>query len=637
MNVVLIFLVFLIFVILIVVAIAKSGIYAAPTEVQSKNQTTSQRTQNVPINTFTTLPVWSKPTPYDAKGSGQCTAYTFKGQKFVPAAPSYEILNNNETDKFISTYNYYGTDTPLQSCIDVDQLFASTISHECLNPQGISAGAGCILTVNTGVKQPDGTYQLYNPGQKVPLNTIEGDPTISSLNNKFYASCVPNYLSGNIPNTVYCQGSVGVVIPNFMPQTTYDQSNTSNECLAAITDNVDVQKDGSYPVGATGCDLANQSEIFRMIRYTLNSDYTLTQSNKGNLAAIIHRATGFYLAPKLTFITQKPTEIIEGVVVNSVTSYYDFDKPIIEYGEVTDKAGNPPYKDHIKLVLINPKYDIKRNGVYWLLQNQIVNPTVDSNTTDILKFLGKGVYPNQYNYKTQYPAGMAVQSQYWLNSWNLFPDVSGVSSKPTETIENDSKISVADACTRITNTNTSQIYRCYGNAEINLQLLLNPTLSSFKSITYTPGTVSNVPLNNITPQQIVYVPDFRLLPNNTTDINRLWTYLVNSYSINILSDNTPILTPYRSKLKYNLKYNVVLDNKLCDVKNELTENSKTILKDCKNVFLQLESYTQGDNTMSDSQFISYGSYIQQIQTPILKDTPGCNPSYSKKSNPFNIV
>lgn len=636
MNVVIIFLVFLVIVILIIVAIAKSGIYAAPTEVQSKNQTTAQRTQNVPINTFTTLPVWSKPVPYDPEGTGQCTVYTFKGTNYVPAAPSYEILNNNETDKFISPYNYYGTDVPIQTCIDADQLFASTISHECLNPQGISAGAGCILTVNTSVKNSDNTYQLYYPGEKVPYGTIEGDPTVAPNNNKLYTECVPNYLSGNVPNTVYCQGSVGLIVPNFTPQLTYDQPDTTNRCLLAITENVTPQKDGHLPVGTTGCNLAEQNEIFRMIRYTLNSDYTLTQNNRGNLAAIIHRATGYYLAPKLTFITQKPTEIIEGVIVNSTTSYYDFDKPIIEYGDVTDKAGNT-YKDYIDLVLINPKYDLKRNGVYWLLQNQIVNPSINPDTTNIGKFLQQGVYPNQSNYNTQYPAGMAVQSEYWLNSWNLFPDVSGVSSKPTKTINDGSKISTEDACTRIVNTNTSQIYRCYGNAEINLQLLSNQTVSSFKSITYIPGTISNVPLNIVTPQQIVYVPDFRLLPNNTTDSNRLWTYLINSYSINMLSDNTPILTPYRSKLNYNLKYSVVLDKQNCDVTNELSESSKNILKDCENVFLQLDGYTQSNNTMSDSQFISYGSYIPQIQTPILKDTPGSNPNYAKKSNPFNIV
>ena len=426
MNIVIVFLLIVILLLVILFLLDKSGKFAQPEQLNSKtsaqSQSYQQRQANVPGNTFLPTPVWSQPQPYNINTTGQCLAYTFLGNQYLPAEPSYSVLNGSGGRGIINTSSYLGITGPAQGCIDTDQLFAATIQHECINQNGTSAGAGCILTVATTVDTGSGTLTLL-PGERAPLGTIEGNPQLTGAGSEvLYSPCFPSNLSGTPPGSagVYCAGSLGLLIPNFIQQVSSDPTGvTGNNCMYASTTDPDFTKEGYYETYVKPCDLTDQSQMFRMVRYSLDSSYNLTLDNTGNLAAIIHRATGFYVAPSVYF-QEKPSISLneKAPLIGSnpsgaevvIVDEYNFEELNIVDQQVTDINGET-YPDFVDVILINPAYDTTRNGVYWLLQNQTINPQINPNLTNIKNFFGQGVYPTQSDFTKFYPQALPAPLQ----------------------------------------------------------------------------------------------------------------------------------------------------------------------------------------------------------------------------------
>jgi hypothetical protein len=137
------------------------------------------------------------------------------------------------------------------------------------------------------------------------------------------------------------------------------------------------------------------------------------------------------------------------------------------------------------------------------------------------------------------------------------------------------------------------------------------------------GSATNVK-SGTAPQQIVYVPDLRLLPQNTLDESGYWSYLVNNYSINILDGtNQPILTPYRTSSNFDAAFGCTVDP-----------------NDSHNYFTYLagitphQSSTVNLNLYSDTQFISYINYVTQIQTGVVSNSSNSIDQFAPNSNPF---
>jgi hypothetical protein len=608
MNVVLIFLVILTFLIIIGILIDKSNIFASPEPISKNKQFNVQKQQQqLQTNAFLPYPTWSQPEPFSVNGA--CNAYTFLGGSFTPGVPSYSDLNNEVKNNLIQQ------SVPNFVCIDPDQIFASTISHECVNPQGLSAGSGCILTVPTC--SSDGFYR--QAGQFATPGTIEGDNTIGcsgssgvEYSREYYAPCNPSSLINNIPNTNYCIGNIGLIIPEFIPQPSYTAD--ENTCIAGmwplgLNNNI-------YTIASQSCDLSDSTQIFRIIRYSLDANNNLQLDNTGNLASFVHRYTGYYLSP----------DFGSNIVNNNGTTGYIFDQPNVQYQQITDNTGNK-FNNYVNLVLINPAYDSVRNGVYWLLQNQTPDPAINPQLLNFNSYTGKGILVNQYNYDTQYAPNN-------VNDTNHPPTVPSYFIEATiKTCEaNPSNIGCTGTIPSIADLEgvTGSVNSCYFG-------ITNPSIGGVSLNTF----IENVPFPEA-PQQIVYIPDLNLLPNfSTANPSISWTYLINNYSINLYTDSnsnlTPILTPYRQNRKTTLSYNCLSD----------PDNINSTNPSAYNYFTQLTSFSTSPNkipyvfqksngTYEDSQFVNYSSYIQQIQTPVSQNYDFSGSQYANSSNPFNI-
>lgn len=597
MNVVFIFLLFVIIGVAILILIDRSGRYDAPTSIKGLNGEEKKKAKA--LSKFVPSAVWGQPVPYPNPDQNVCYTYTFIGGTYEPAAPSYNKLNQDERSYYVAKVN-----NP-SSCLDVDQLYAQQITIECENPQGISAGSGCFVTVptydfNAGTVIYPGVTGSSNG--TVSQGTIQGKP-YGNLGSNLYGQCLPSTAS---QGSVYCSGDIGLVIPYFTPQVQYDVQ--SNQCLNGIYD-VNYTPGTTGSTGSTGsfslsssyynvdmqpCDLSVPGQIFRVTRYSLDSQGNLNEDDNGNLASIVHRYTGYYLAPKLEpVVIQEP---------NRVINTYDFTKPIYNYvpGGAYDKyqtdiiAGGGiglPYYVYGDLILINPQFDTYRNGIYWLLQNRTFNLNFGGTTSDINLYIGEGIYVNQTNYTAEYPNGQSNPSYYAIRSAATWAET---------------------------------------NPPINL--LAGGPLSNcaFGIPTPAPGQVTTGSIaidSDMAPQQIVYVPDIRLLPTNNQDPESMWNYLINNLSINLKADGTPFLTPYRTSSKTDVYYGCTEDS------NYAGANYFTYL---------IGNISNLDYPLPDAQFINYSSYVSQIQIPVDSlelgpDVPPLvqvNPNYASKSNPF---
>lgn len=666
MNIVIVFLLIVILLLVILFLLDKSGKFDQPEPLNSKTaaqtKTYQQRQANVAGNTFLPTPVWSQPQPYNVNTTGQCLAYTFLGNQYLPAEPSYAILNGSGGRGIINTSSYLGVTGPVQGCIDTDQLFAATIQHECINQNGTSAGAGCILTVATNVDTGSGT-QLLLPGERAPQGTIEGNPQITGVGSEvLYSPCFPSNLSGTPPGSagVYCAGSLGLLIPNFIPQANSDPGITgvANNCMYASTTDPNFTKEGYYETYVKPCDLTDQSQMFRMVRYSLDSSYNLNLDNNGNLASIIHRATGFYVAPSVYFQENPSISLNEkaqligsnpsGVEV-VVNDQYNFEELNIVDQQVTDINGET-YPDYVDVILINPAYDTTRNGVYWLLQNQTINPQINPNLTNIKNFLGQGVYPTQSDFTKHYPQALPAPLQSYPFTQIFQPGVAGLTGPPLYptsglgpqppnglplNIPNNYMLNPnGDQSSLPDNTYIVCSQPVSSATEPNCWFGVTFTSPSTNVYNIKPGVVENVPMAT-SPQQIVYVPDLYLLPTITTDPVRLWTYLINSYSLNLRqTDNKPILTPYRQQTKIDVVIGMEPDTSDPNCLNNGNSSTGSSNFWCENWFFTMQGYVNSGSYYADSQFIDYSQYVQQIQMPVAVGGKGGNGNYASKANPI---
>lgn len=520
------------------------------------DKTQAEKKYSSAANAYLPSSVWSDFTPNPAgqqEGSGSCLNYTQTSTAFSIGVP---CINGGTGCLNTSGPGSYYIST--QSCNDPDQILAQAGTHICQKPNSGSAGTGCIASTKFTFS---GT--TYYPGDNVPVGVTEGiiDPASSA----YFIPC------GNNP----CQGTVGLLIPNFSPlESAAAISSNINQCVAfnPFGEDNSAKNPARYDTQLLPCDLSDLTQIFRMVRYSLNPDYSFTQDDNGIYAAYIFRSNGFYLAPNLTF---QPT-VDENGVINGVT--YFFDSLIVEnfYGCDTGPTGpsgttNSVHKG-VKLMLIDPKDDTVRNGVYWLLQNQTPNPIVPTGTNDFNNFLGcmDAHYDGGYS-SLSYPVAEAdcANQINGIPSW-FQPPSSSFSG-------GSSQISV------------------YQGDDV-----------------YLP----------ISPQQIVYIPNIYLVPKDNTNLAEYWTYLTNQFSLQLLyktttsSSNcstaiaTPVLMPFLQKMDATI-YSGIDDNT-----PPISNENYRICAIVESSMVQTPSNPAPQVLPKDNQFISMVAYIPQMQTRI---------------------
>jgi hypothetical protein len=427
----------------------------------------AQQQSNLAFNTYLPKPVWGD-FVFASSVEGQCLNYTISAGQFTPEYPSYNSLNSGGgRGYFFST----------QTCLDVDQIFAQAGYHVCEYDNNGSAGSGCILTVPTKVLI-DGNYVTKYPGTVVPRGTIEGLSSASGTGSYFVPCNAGNFTTTITPDgsngSNACGGAIGLISPNFTPISNISNpismctnSNQPNRCLAFSNPKTN---EISYDVELRECDLGDFEQIFRITRYSIDTNYNITQDDKGVFASIVFRENGFYLAPDLVTPDQK-TYLYDILFKDSVLSLLPTQR-----------------KDTILLKLINPASDTTRNGVYWLLQNQLTDPSYDPATIPPQQYFGCNIYGG-------------------LNE-------------------------------------TQRIGKCDLNGVPPFYQPTPPTPPQ--------GPNSYNGTSPISPQQIVYIPNIYQFPLSTTDLSGLWSYLENQFSINMIQDsngtNLPVLQAFRKQI-----------------------------------------------------------------------------------------
>jgi hypothetical protein len=366
--------IFLVFLIILVVA----GIYFFNSATKSgfidgfpvKKLSAAQQQSNIAYNAYLPTPVWSAFTP-NTSPDGRCLAYSAVSSQFVPVGATYTNLNNSGGRGFIASN---------QNCIDADQIFAQAGSHVCLLNNSGSAGSGCFLTVPTlinGVVTP--------PGTKVERGTIEGVYEDVAGTTPYYANCnYPNSAATISPNSnpgSFCGGNIGLISLDFTPIQNIDLpeslcsggNNRINYCLSLDNSEDAAKNKRFFDVSFESCDLGQIEQLFRIVRYSIDANFNITQNNTGNLASIVYRQNGYYLAPDLVYDFEQ--------------KQYIFDY-LIKDGVISTLAG----QDTVRLKLINPKDDTVRNGVYWLLQDQLADPSYELDTVPPQQYFGCNIF-----------------------------------------------------------------------------------------------------------------------------------------------------------------------------------------------------------------------------------------------------
>jgi hypothetical protein len=522
-----------------------------------QEKTQPEKKYSSTANVYLPSSVWSAFTPNPAgqqEGSGSCLNYTQSSNPYSIGVP---CINGGTGCLNTSGPGSYYIST--QSCNDPDQILAQAGTHICQKPNSGSAGTGCIASTKFTY---DGT--TYYPGDSVPTGVIEGiiDPTSSA----YFIPC------GNNP----CQGTIGLLIPNFSPiENAAAITSNINQCITfdALGEDNSAKNPARYDVKLESCDLTNFNQIFRMVRYSLNLDYSFTQDDNGIYAAYIFRSNGFYLAPNLEF---QPTFDDNGLQ-NGVT--YFFDRLVVDENlngcdtGPTGPIGTNTVHQGVKLLLIDPKDDTVRNGVYWLLQNQTPNPIVPAGTNNFTNFLGcmDAKYDSVYS-SVPYPVAFS---------------------------------------------------EC-ANQNNGIPTWFQPPSSDFSSSSQVAAYQGDDVYLPISPQQIVYIPNIYLVPKDNTNLAEYWTYLTNQFSLQLLYKTTPsnlscgtavatpILMPFLQKMEATVYSGTESDSgsnnnfRICDV----VQSSMVLPSNIPS------SITISQVLPKDNQFISMVSYIPQMQTRV---------------------
>lgn len=335
--------------------------------------------------------------------SGQCLNYARVAGQFFPAVPTYNDLNTAQGAGYIISS---------QTCLDPDQIFAQAGSHTCLAETSGSAGTGCYTTVKTprfyteivgytgltgctlytgmtgstlftgltgcipftGLTGTSAFNGFYLPGQKMRVGETEGvynvDIGSGITNFPLYAPCniTDNTTSVQVDinnSSILCGGTLGIISPHFTPLAnsqeptslcTISPTGPTNLCLSLNVDPNDNNTPYTFGINLQDCSLGEYTQLFRTVRYSIDSNYVLTKDEQGSFASIMFRQNGFYLAPKFYIDNSSGTPV------------YRFDELLKNY-----ERSIPLGKDTIDLVLVDPQYDTSRNGVYWLLQDQTIS------------------------------------------------------------------------------------------------------------------------------------------------------------------------------------------------------------------------------------------------------------------------
>lgn len=478
-------------------------------------QSNAQKQSNLAYNAYLPTPVWSDFTP-NTTPDGQCLNYTISSSQFTAEFPSLNSLNLGQGRGYISSD---------QACLDPDQIFAQSGSHTCLYNNNGSANSGCYLTVSTPLALPD--IDVKPPGTLVPRNVVEGVPGY------------PLYMPCNIQNTSttiapqstsanICDGTIGIIAPSFTPIANINQPeslcsgppSTVNNCISIGN----IEQGGNYyETVLQECSLGDFNQIFRITRYSLDNEYNLNQDPNGILASIVFRTNGYYLAPNLFY---DPT-----------TKSVQFDR-LRKNGPLSVSQG----KDTVDLVLLNPKLDQSRQGVYWLLQPQLIDPAYD-------------------------PATVPPQQYFGCNVLSV-PEI-------------------------------QQIAKC----DINGLPPFYAPPSGASGGSYSADSP-------ISPQQFVYIPNFRQIPD-PTDASGYWTYLTNQYSIVQINDSLSALQLFRTTLPVTIEYETCASpNASSDCVKQYTTGDFPIRSDSTKVY-------------PDTQFLSYVNIRSDVTTGVSPVCPGC--------------
>lgn len=347
---------------------------------------------------------------------GKCNVYTFlSNDKYSPAIITYASIQScNNGCPVNSNICSCSNPTTGQTCVDIDQLFAIKKQRVCLTPP------------QTGFQTSNTCTTLS--GKQVPPGTIE---TFFDICNPTDGNAVKETTSANVS---YCTGDLSLIGFNLDTGTIGTNIFASAVCLSTPRySNENGIYTNLYPLKQNTCSMNEYyqsvpSQLFRIVKYSWVGDKFVADQN-GPYAKIIHRPTGYFVAPILNGETvdvskglqlAKPTKDTSGVIwyfMNSLTSGAGDRKSPPQIMYIPDPSKLPPISSYVDLwnfatqsYTIQP--ELNSNGV----------PVNDGNGTPTAKlFYTVPIVAKTSSQKKEVEIGNAITSMYL--SYSILPTI----------------------------------------------------------------------------------------------------------------------------------------------------------------------------------------------------------------------
>lgn len=283
-----IFLIIIFIIAIILIILFSTGVFT-----QKRYENTTQEELNNISNQMEQLnSPWGTAVPVPGI-NGNCNVYTFiSDYQYSPAIVSYSDIGSCNNGCIGNNCN---CSTPItsQGCIDVDQLFAQQVVRSCMGGTELNVQTSGLCRQTNGLLVPPGTIETYfKPCKQSKTDSSETGAiqTTSETNNQ------------------YCQGDLSLISFGINTKETGTEIFNNAICLSTplyiysdntISGNISVTN--LSPLFQEVCSMNEvynniPSQLFRIVRADWDGRKFTVNSN-GSFVAIIHRPTGYYVAP----------------------------------------------------------------------------------------------------------------------------------------------------------------------------------------------------------------------------------------------------------------------------------------------------------------------------------------------------
>jgi hypothetical protein len=426
-----------------------------------------------------------------------CQTYTYISQdQYRPGFPLLRELENCVTTA--DTSGSICVSQPLsvsQTCIDVDQISAQQVIHDC---NGVS---GPILKASGKCLGVDGTQ--YSKDQS----------------ETYWVDCLGDG-AGFVPVAKQCPGNIGLVTLGGtfgitgLPGTPPPFFSTA-KCVAVTSYN---EIDKTSTVELKTCDLREQdnhgypTQLFRIELARFEKGKYIPDDKAGTFARFTHRESGGWLSPEIGSFRFIDDPIIGHPMLGNPLKIYV--PPFLMPTELVTIVNNVPV---ITTVTPLPPLSGKNNGYWWFLAPASSDPTQQYNSFQYFAFIPD---PTQI--------GPLAYDGAFTYLFSLYPSISSSSNAVTALYDTLSHLSDDFRTTLNRNPNpidpSAQTTRAFGLFETGV----NSISADILTYTYEPPIATSI----LDPALRSQIKTLQSLINLVQDISIMFQVITSGYSHN---------------------------------------------------------------------------------------------------------